>query len=239
MSWQDIHYATEKQLAYLDLFGFIPDRPLTVAEASALIQKFSKDPEREKIRDENYLKKKFIEYDDLNKNQAYYMRTDIEDAKCELEKAKGDDMNDAEAIDDYVENIEYVRNCRLDFWADTFDSPSNMQYGTYRQCSVLEQKTKFYLANGYRFELPTPEQIQAVLDILDADSATWDKDKPECFFQTLEHIFPQLLRKDINFEALAFEKKHAKEFLEGFRELHRESIQRLSALQSSRTWSPY
>jgi uncharacterized tellurite resistance protein B-like protein len=238
LSKQDIRPATEKQLAYLNLFGFVPDRPLTIVEASALIEQFSGDPERQKVRDGNYVNQKLKDYDDLNTNQAFYMRNDIDEAKRELEKAEEDDTNDAEAIVDYVENVEYVRNCRLDFWADTFDLPVNIQYGTYRQCSVYEQKTKFYLANGYRFELPAPEQIQVVLDILDADSATWDKDMPESFFQTLEHSFPQLLRTDIDLEALAIEKKEAKDFLDGFRELHRESIIRLSALRSANFQTP-
>ena len=221
MSQQDIRPATEKQLAYLNLFGFFSDRPLTIAEASALIEQFSEDPERQKIRDDNYVKKKLLEYEELNKNRAYYVRKDIEDAKRELEKAENDDISDAKMC------VEDMRNARLDFWADTFEIPVNMQYGVY------EQKAGFYFAHGYRFKVPTPEQIQIILDVLDADSATWDKDMPEYFYQKLENNFPQLLRKNIDLEALEVEREDSKEFLENLRRVDQESIIKISALRSS------
>jgi hypothetical protein len=65
-----------------------------------------------------------------------------------------------------------------------------------------EQPIKLYFAHGYRYKMPSENNIRAVLEALDAYSPTWDKDTPEYFFSTLEQNFPELQKPTIDFEQL-------------------------------------
>jgi hypothetical protein len=68
---------------------------------------------------------------------------------------------------------------------------------------MYQQPIKLYLEQGYRFKQPSTKHLQDVLDALDADSATWDRETPEYLFQTLEHNFPELLRRNPDLKMLA------------------------------------
>jgi hypothetical protein len=195
MDWQD-NPATEKQLNYLKSFGFAPDSLLTKGQAANLIDQFSKDPERIKIRDRNY---ELI--------RAFTLREYYEDAKRVLDKAEKEEIEDAEM------SVEDTRNERLYFWEDTFREPVNHETGFHEQLFTL------YLAQGYRFNIPSLEQIQIILDALDASSPTWDKEMPEYFFQTLEYNFPELLIKDLDLKEVEINRKDALELLENLREV--------------------
>jgi hypothetical protein len=195
MNWRD-NPATEKQLSYLNFFGFTPDHPLTKGEAADLIDQFSKDPERQKIRDRNY---ELI--------RAFTLREYYEQAKQALEKAEKEDIEDAEM------SVQDTRNERLYFWEDAFRMPCNMETGFHEQLFTL------YLAQGYRFEMPSLEQIQIVLDALDANSPTWDKEMPEYFFQTLEYNYPELLIKDLDLKEVEIIRNDSLELLENLRQV--------------------
>jgi hypothetical protein len=75
---------------------------------------------------------------------------------------------------------------RLDFWTSCISGPIHGK-------NVSKQAMDFYEKIGYRFHLPAPKQIQDILDALDANFATWDRDIPEYFFQMLELNFPDKL----------------------------------------------
>jgi hypothetical protein len=187
MNWRD-DPASEKQLTFLKLFGFTPDRPLTKGEASDLIAQFSEDPERQLIRDKNQVGKIEREYREREQDLAHHLHLEYEDAKRAAENAERGEIRDAKMY------LRDAQNERLCFWEDTIREPEDG--------SGNEQAVKLYFAQGYRFEMPSKKEIQAILDALDADSPTWDKDIPEYFFQTLEHNFPGLLRTHIDLEAL-------------------------------------
>jgi len=190
MSWRE-DLATEKQLNYLKEFGFVPDRALTKGEACDLIAEFSEDPERESVRDKNQAGKWEREFNEREQNLACHLRSEYEEAKQWVDKAEPDEIEDAKM------SLGDTQNERLYFWQDTFRQPDQME-----GAGTNEQQIKLYFAQGYRFEMPAEETIQTLLDALDANSLTWDKDTPEYFFQTLEHNFPEQLRRDIDMETL-------------------------------------
>src|SRR5947209_9006891 len=92
--------ATDKQLAYLLKFGYSPPGQLTKGEASELIEKFSQDPERCKIRDENHVQ----EIVKSEEAAAWNLHIEVNKAKAEPE-----------------EDLEFATGQRLKFWADTFN----------------------------------------------------------------------------------------------------------------------
>jgi hypothetical protein len=181
MNWRD-DPATEKQLDYLKDFGFVPERPLKKGEASDLISEFSEDPEKQRIRNEAQFKER-------ERNLAHHLRLACDSAKLDLDRAGKGEIRDAKAY------LRDVQNERLAFWQHAFQPPDGGE--------IYQQPIKLYLEHGYRFKMPSSKHFQKVLDALDADSATWDKDVPEYFFQALQHNFPELLRKSPDLRELA------------------------------------
>jgi len=202
MNWRD-DPATEKQISYLNQFNYVPDRPLTKGEASDLIEQFSEDPKRQEIRDEKQSARYEHELEDRERNLASYLHVEHEEAKQAVNSAERGDITDAK---DYLHDKEEER---LSFWRDTFqDHPEEMENASQKQA------VKLYISNGYRLKKPSNKQIQKILDALDADSATWDRDTPEYFFQTLEFNFPELLRKNPDLEKLAILREVYSEWIE-------------------------
>ncbi len=183
--------ATEKQLQYLKVFGYIPEGSISKEEASILIGRFSEDPERQRIRDENNTKKTEHEFAERERNLAYHLRSEYDEAKKSAEKAEADEIEDAKMY------LNDAWNERLWFWQDTFRSPDQME-----GAGMNEQAIKLFFFNGYRFKMPSEDSIRDVLEALDAFSPTWDKDTPEYFFSTLQQNFPEFLKAKIDFEEL-------------------------------------
>ena len=77
---------------------------------------------------------------------------------------------------------------RQEFWINTCQEVMHMQI-----CS--QQVLDFYQKHGCRFAVPSRQQVQDVLDALDAALPHWEKEHPELFYQTLELNFPELLRR--------------------------------------------
>ena len=190
MSWRE-DSATEKQLNYLKEFGFASDRRLTKGEASDLIAEFSENPEREATRDQNQTAKWEKEFEEREQNLAFHLREEYRNAKQEMETAKRGEIRDAKMY------LNDAQNERLWFWQDTFRQPDEME-----GAGTNQQSIKLYFAQGYRFEMPSSQVIQSLLDALDADSPTWDKDMPEYFFKTLEHNFLGSLRRKVDLKTL-------------------------------------
>ena len=59
-----------------------------------------------------------------------------------------------------------------------------------------------YLNWGYLFKAPAHKAIHDLLDALDAYSLTWDRDKPEIFYETLGSNFPELIRVNLPIEEI-------------------------------------
>jgi hypothetical protein len=68
---------------------------------------------------------------------------------------------------------------------DTCCEPAQMQV---RGAEVMA----LHIKHGCQYVTPTREQTQEILDALDIALASWDKEHPELFYQTLELNFPEL-----------------------------------------------
>ena len=165
--------ATEKQLAYLRLFGYTPEGSLTKQQASDLLSDLEQDPEWCRVRDENRRRQadeSFKEH--LAKRRthlAHYLHLGCDAAARESKS----DLRDA-------------KRERLNFWKDTFDLRERI--------SENWQADDLHEQYGSHYKMPTAEQIQAILDALDKHSPTWDIDYPHAFYSTLQTNFPELVR---------------------------------------------
>ena len=77
---------------------------------------------------------------------------------------------------------------RQEFWIDTCREVTQMHI-------VSQVVLEHYQKHGCRFAVPTRQQVQDVLDALDAAMPKWEKEYPELFYQTLELNFPELVRR--------------------------------------------
>ena len=76
---------------------------------------------------------------------------------------------------------------RVEFWADTCREVTDMRLGS-------KEVIELYRTYGCRFCVPSPGQVQNVLDALDSAMPQWEKEHRELFYQTLELNFPELVR---------------------------------------------
>jgi hypothetical protein len=173
MNWKD-EPATENQLGHLRRFGYEPDQPLTKGEAAQLISDLEACPaERIPLAESDRA--------ELATLSAYHFRITVENTK-RAAAGTGDpaSQNARHALETAI--VE-----RQEFWVDTCSEADKMHL-------VSTQVLALHKKHGCRFAVPTPEQVQAILDSLDAVMPLWDRDHPELFFQTLELNFPELLR---------------------------------------------
>ena len=77
---------------------------------------------------------------------------------------------------------------REEFWADTCREATQMQHAS-------PVAMRLYRKHGCRFCSPGKQQIQYVLNALDAAAPGWEKEHPELFYQTLELNYPELVRR--------------------------------------------
>ena len=180
MSW-DTEPATEKQLAYLKMFGYVPENPLSKSAAHDLIDQFEEDPERREIRRQNQKRESDAYELELRELLAFYLHRDCDDAARKLENAPDKFKREATA------KLKSCKKSRLDFWKNSINCDERL--------SECYQGFMFYRQWGCQFKTPSAEKIQAILDALDSKLPTWDKDNPKLFYETLEINFPELLRK--------------------------------------------
>jgi hypothetical protein len=183
--------ATEAQLKYIRDLGGTSPPDLNIAEASLLIDQLLHDPEQQRIHEEKQAGKWEHEFAERERNVAYHLHSEFNEAKHSEETAEKGEIRDAKMY------LKDAWNERLWFWRDTFRSPDQME-----GAGTNEQPIKLYFAHGHRYRIPSENNIRAVLEALDAYSPTWDKDTPEYFFSTLQQNFPELLKTTIDFEEL-------------------------------------
>jgi len=174
MDWTD-QPATWKQLRFLKRVGYKLERPLTKTEASELIAKFGGPPEQTTA---------VLEHSpsETQKHEAYQLRIAVESAKHRA--ATCDPFSKANVQLD----LDLALSKRQRFWVDTCRNPTQMQ-------AASGQVVDFYRKFGCRFEAPTHNAVQGILDALDSAMPTWERDHPALFYQTLELNFPHLLRR--------------------------------------------
>jgi hypothetical protein len=170
MDWTD-EPATENQLTYLRQSGYTPEHPLTKAEAVELIQNLRRRPgvvpelSADASRHDSAL-------------HAFELRRNLEQARQRLAE-----QNSLQ----HQAGVSAAMQARQEFWIDTCLEPSHMKAASTATIGL-------YREFGCRFERPTHEQTQEILDALDTALPVWDRDHPELFYQTLELNFRELLR---------------------------------------------
>jgi hypothetical protein len=177
MNW-DAEPATQNQLAYLKLFGYVPENPLTKSAAHDLLDQFEEDPARREIRRQNQLR----EANEYEKDLAFNLHRDCDEAARKSQDAPDKYNREAAA------KLRDCQKYRVLFWKDTFGGNEHL--------AECDQGWLFFRKWGCQFKTPSAEKIQAVLGALDSKLPTWDKDNPKLFYETLELNFPELLRKE-------------------------------------------
>lgn len=104
-------------------------------------------------------------------NTAYYFRHLVEEARRE----------------GLPDKIESARHRRQQFWLNTCREVFEMR-------AASGQVLELHRQHGCRFCVPTPKQVQHILDALDVALPGWDRDHASLFYRTLELNFPELLR---------------------------------------------
>ncbi len=89
--------------------------------------------------------------------------------------------------EDSLRKTEQALHDRRQFWMDTCREVREMRTASRR---VLELHRQY----GCRFWVPNAQQVQQILDALDAALPGWEHDHPGLFYQTLEVNFPEVLR---------------------------------------------
>ena len=176
MDWAN-EPATWKQLRFLKQHGHKPDRHLTKTAAAELIQSLGGEvavttaaPEPDPIVHQ------------LPNQDAFLLRMAMDEA------AKAAAETGRENFQAVQQDLALATSKRQMFWIDSCRDPTRMQ-------AACGQVLDFYRKYGCRFEAPSHKQVQEVLSALDSAMASWDRDHPDLFYQTLELNFPQLVRR--------------------------------------------
>ncbi len=112
----------------------------------------------------------------------------------ELDSEQPLDPSDVRYAKEDLKQLELVR---AKFWRCTFkdDWILSSDASEYSELvEVADTIDRLYNDYGRYFKMPTAKQIALVLKALDAASPDWDKLKPDSFFATLQHNFPEQIR---------------------------------------------
>ena len=175
MDWSN-EPATWKQLKYLKQHGYSPERPLTKAEAVELIRTVGGPSEGPASLVETKIKE-ITEH-----RAAYQLRMDVEKARRAAAEAGSWERERPQR------ELSAAITKRQEFWADTCREAGKGHVPSLQVCEL-------YQKHGCRFEPPHNNEVQYILDALDAAMPTWDRDNPELFYQTLELNFPTLVSR--------------------------------------------
>lgn len=173
MNWTD-EPATDCQIRHLQQLGCKPDHPLTKGEAAHLIRDYEEHPGRIKTARESAVA-------EADPHEALHLHEAVEQARVAATTGVPGPARSSQPLDQAMTR-------RQEFWQDTCREPPTMHH---RSAQVFD----LYMKHGCRFLTPTTEQAQEILDALDAAMATWDRDYPHLFYQTLEMNFPSLVAR--------------------------------------------
>ncbi len=168
MNWTD-DPATWKQLKYLKQCGYQLDHRLTKSEANDIITRLG-GPSDDSPGG-------MVEVQPAT--TAYDLHAAIVKTSLALEQAQ---RSEFEALQ---KELEAAVAARQGFWLDTCR-------GTAKNKTTSSQLLELYRKYGCLFCDPTAQQIQDILDALDAAMPLWDRDHLELFYEALGLNFPQL-----------------------------------------------
>jgi hypothetical protein len=171
MDWSD-EPATWKQVRFLKQKGYRVDHALTKIEADEIITTLGGSRAfcvalQESDRHENVT--------------AEHWRSAVDHARQALAAA-----DETTCAGRQRELSEAVRE-RQEFWRDTCRDTCRMRHAT-------SQVLDLYRTQGCLFWEPGPEEVQTVLNALDAACPDWDANHLELFYETLCLNFPSLFR---------------------------------------------
>jgi hypothetical protein len=201
MDWVD-EPATEQQLIYLRELGFTLGTPLRMTEAARLIRELRRNPGRlaaatttttAVVEPAGFAARSSPpvpqavkpratanDFSESTRVHVHKLRAAVEAAH----RALAANSNGPNVRADAAASI----HSRQEFWLDTCREVKEMRIGS---VPVFE----LYQMQGCRFFPPNHEQVQELLDALDAAMPLWDRDNPELFYQTLELNFPHLVKR--------------------------------------------
>jgi hypothetical protein len=187
MDWPD-EPASEQQVVRLKSLGCVPTAHLTMTEAARLIRQYQKNlrqtgnipglkpsashPPADSVGS--------VTLSESARNVAHRLHETAANAKHAMAVAAGAANVRADLVS--------ATAARVEFWLDTCRDVREMQIATVQ---VYELHHDY----GHRLFAPTREQVQEILDALDAAIPLWDKEHPDLFYKTLELNFPSLVRK--------------------------------------------
>ena len=178
MDWTD-EPATRRQIKSLKELGYTLDHRLTKIEAADLIRNLGGKPEGEGSLVGNASRQAAAP-------DAYQLRV-------KADKARRASVDAGREKPEKVEHeLAAAVTERQDFWIETCQ-------GSAKGSVALMQIHELYQKYGCRFEAPARNEVQYILDALDAAMPFWDRDNPELFYQTLELNFPAHLRRSPGF----------------------------------------
>lgn len=172
MDWSD-EPATWRQLKSLKELGYTLARRLTRVEAAEIIRSLGG-------KCETPVSATAVE--DRPKVGPFQLRQKVDQAKREIAVAG---WNKTEKM---AQDLKGTMAERQQFWIDTC-------HGVARGQIASLEIPELYQKYGCRFDAPSRNDVQYILDALDQALPTWDKEHPELFFQTLELNFPALVRR--------------------------------------------
>lgn len=186
MDWPD-EPASEQQVMRLRNLGYVPTAHLTMTEAAKLIRQYQKGytPGHQFLpaAPRCFPDPAPVNIDSVSesaKNLAHRLHETADKAKHAI------------ALSPQASNVRadlvVAQAARLEFWLDTCRGINQMQVASVQ---VYELHHDY----GHRLFAPMREQVQEILDALDAAMPAWEKEHPELFYQTLELNFPALVRK--------------------------------------------
>jgi hypothetical protein len=167
MIWTD-EPATWKQLRFLKQSGYQANGRLTKSEAAELIMKFPDAPPEL--------------HRPVSAVQAHINAHRLRLAVQEAARIAAQDQRESAQIE-----LRRTKTQRQEFWLDTCRGSAHTN-------SSGAQILELYRKYGCVFCEPTQQQVQDILDALDAAMPLWDKDHPELFFEALRLNFPALLK---------------------------------------------
>jgi len=187
MDWPD-DAASEQQVVRLRNLGYVATAHLTMTEAARLIRQYEKNLRQTgnvpvlnppgSPPPENHLGGGRVS--ESARNTAHRLHETTATAKHAM--AIGPEGANVRA------DLVSATAARIEFWLDTCRDIREMQIASVQVCELHQDY-------GRRLFAPTRQQVEEILNALDAGIPSWDKEHPELFYKTLELNFPNLVRK--------------------------------------------
>jgi hypothetical protein len=210
MDWQE-EPATNQQLLRLKSYGFVPTCALTITQAARLIRQFSKHPSGASAQPEvppafspapasHPVAQTYEMHAPDGRSEAplFHAHSVLTGASEETASSHAHRLHLAvKAAQQTVArnpdrlgvraDLRSAILARQQFWLDTCHDHKDPH-------AISQHALEFHRHYGAAFFPPTFEEVQEVLEALDAAMPEWDQHHPELFYEALKLNFPSLLK---------------------------------------------